>query len=102
MILNRVYGLLIYSLHVSGPASSWLSLKSESVCYLPDWFPGTSFKRYANDMRAELDDWVTRPWELVNSHKVRLWQHLENGHLTMDRYRRRRRLPVVLWINILI
>ena len=73
----------------------------ESVRYLPDWFPGTSFKRYAKNMRAELDDWVTRPWELVKSHKVRVWRHLENVHLTMDRYRCRH-LLVVLWINILI
>lgn len=100
-MLNLAHGLLICSLLVSGLASSWLSLNSESVRYLPDWFPGTSFKRYAKNMRAELDDWVTRPWELVKSHKVRVGRHLENVYLTMDRYRCRR-LLVVLWINILI
>ena len=31
-------------------------------------------------MRAELDDWITKPWELVKSRKVRAQLHLENIH----------------------
>lgn len=40
------------------------------VQHIPDWFPGAYFKRYAKMVRRELDEWVTKPWELVKSHTV--------------------------------
>jgi hypothetical protein len=42
----------------------------DKVRYIPDWFPGAYFKRYARKVRRELDEWATKPWELVKSHTV--------------------------------
>ncbi|KAJ4470856.1 cytochrome P450 [Lentinula aciculospora] len=36
---------------------------------LPEWFPGLSFKTYAKIIHSELNDWVTRPFELVKNQK---------------------------------
>jgi len=38
--------------------------------YIPDWFPGAYFRRYAKQVRHELDEWVTKPWELVKSQTI--------------------------------
>ncbi|KAK1232741.1 hypothetical protein PQX77_004139 [Marasmius sp. AFHP31] len=48
----------------------WLVDFIPALRYLPSWFPGTHFHRYAREARQELDDWVTRPWELVKSKKT--------------------------------
>lgn len=36
-----------------------------SVRYLPDWFPGTEFKRVARDIRSTEKEFSGRPWEFV-------------------------------------
>jgi hypothetical protein len=45
-------------------------IRTSIVRHIPTWFPGAYFQRYAKKVRQELDEWVTKPWELVKTSQV--------------------------------
>lgn len=63
-------------------------LSPVAVRYLPDWFPGTGFKRTARQWRATLAELTERPYAFVKHHMAQgnhetsfLSQLLESGEL---------------------
>jgi hypothetical protein len=59
-----------------------------AVRYLPDWFPGTGFKRTAREWRETLTDLTERPYAFVKHQMAEgkyetsfLSQFLESGDL---------------------
>jgi hypothetical protein len=71
-----------YSTYLEGKA------KLLAVRYLPDWFPGTGFKRTAREWRATLTDLTERPYAFVKHQMAQgkyepslLSQLLESGEL---------------------
>lgn len=41
-----------------------------AVKYIPSWFPGAGFKRYAAETRVVVDECLNRPFDEVKKHMV--------------------------------
>ncbi|RDB24293.1 hypothetical protein Hypma_008795 [Hypsizygus marmoreus] len=61
---------IMHKLSRDAQPGAWLVDLFPFMRHIPDWVPGTHFKTYARKTRHELDDWVTKPWELVKSRKI--------------------------------
>ena len=102
-MLNQVYGLSIYSLHVSEPVSFWLSLYID-FSTLPSWLASWYL---IQALCKECACWVRRlDYKTMGTCQVAQGtSSVTPGEYPFiwprDRYHRRH-LQVVLWINILI